>query len=84
MGKEREMHENLALWFSALNPLLQITCCRGEAVELAGKNDPYFPLVWKQQLYLAKLILMLSTENSNVESNNMFFITFGATCNTVL
>lgn len=46
---------------------------RGEAVELAGKNDPHFPLVWKQQLQLAKPTLMSSAQNGDVESNAVIF-----------
>lgn len=46
---------------------------QGEAVELAGKNDPRFPLIWKQQLHFAKPTLTLSEKIGNVESKAAIF-----------
>lgn len=87
LGREEEMLEKLIFWFLTLSPPLSIACfAAGEKLlnELE-KMIPIFPLIWKQELHLAKLMLTLSTENTNIESNNViFFFSFSSISSMVL
>lgn len=67
------MHENLSARFPR-GTLRYPAHAAGEAVELAGRNDPRFPLIWEQQLQLAKPTLTLSEKIGNVESKVVIFL----------